>query len=376
MVSGFLSQRASSQGVELVTAARRDDLNPAVRARIGARFQPRRRRPLFAWVAGLCLVASLEPSLAMAQKVDDATRGAARELAQQGVAAFQGGDYQAAVTALERAYAVLKVPSIGLWSARAYERAGKLVEASERYLEVTRLRATSGDAEIQERARIEAAAAVEALTPRIPKVTFEVSGDGAQEAALTIDGTSVPPALFGVPRPVNPGAHRVVAKLGGRTKEMILTLREGEAQKAVIDLGPATADSPGSAPPVAVGQAPPKADAPSAPRPGSGHRTAGFVTLGVGGAALVAGGITAILVGSSKSNLEPSCRDDVCDPAKQSEIERYNTLRQVSGVGLIAGAVLAGTGLTLLLTAPSARQKARVTEIYLAGSAVAVRGRF
>ena len=61
--------------------------------------------------------------------------------------------YDAASEKLERAYSVLRVPSIALWSARALEKGGKLVEASERYLEATRLDATVGDAATREKIR-------------------------------------------------------------------------------------------------------------------------------------------------------------------------------------------------------------------------------
>src|SRR6187402_1280765 len=71
--------------------------------------------------------------------VDSATRGAARQLGYEGIQDYQREDYRAATDKLERAYKMLKAPSLALWSARALEKSGKFVEAAERYLEATRL---------------------------------------------------------------------------------------------------------------------------------------------------------------------------------------------------------------------------------------------
>jgi hypothetical protein len=55
------------------------------------------------------------------------------------VNAYLDEDYQLAESRLESAYAVLRVPSLALWSARALEKNGKLIEAARRYLEATKL---------------------------------------------------------------------------------------------------------------------------------------------------------------------------------------------------------------------------------------------
>src|SRR5688572_30759640 len=93
-----------------------------------------------------------------AQPVDDATRAAARDLGMAGVEAYQAGSYPAASEKLDKAYRTLRAPSLGLWSARALAKLGKLIEASERYLEVTRLDVASGDVAVQKQAQIDAAA--------------------------------------------------------------------------------------------------------------------------------------------------------------------------------------------------------------------------
>src|SRR5689334_3893827 len=104
-----------------------------------------------------------EPALAQS----DSARAGARDLGPGGVEAYQGGNYTLATDKLGRAFEILRVPSLGLWSARALAKSGKLVEASERYLVVTRLDA-SGDIAVQNQAKAEAATEREALLPKIP----------------------------------------------------------------------------------------------------------------------------------------------------------------------------------------------------------------
>lgn len=177
---------------------------------------------------------------------DDATRATARRMATSGVEAFQRDDYATAVDKLERAYQVLPVPSIGLWLARALAKQGRLVEASERYLEVTRLPTSSGDASVQAAAKNEATAELEALTPRIPSVVIRVEGAKAAEVQLRIDGEAVSAAAIGEPQPVNPGKHRVEAQYQGQSSSGEVAVAPSETKSLTLRFkpsnGPITSD--------------------------------------------------------------------------------------------------------------------------------------
>ncbi|HMI93208.1 MAG TPA: tetratricopeptide repeat protein, partial [Polyangiales bacterium] len=76
---------------------------------------------------------------ARAESVDEATRSAASTLGYAGIESFEAGDFAAASARLEKAYALLKVPSLGLWSARALVALGSFVRAWQRYAEVAHL---------------------------------------------------------------------------------------------------------------------------------------------------------------------------------------------------------------------------------------------
>jgi hypothetical protein len=124
---------------------------------------PREREPTFAYTA-LRLPASLRSALLLtmycrsravlvlglaalalthtavaADDEDAATRSSARKVAMVGVAALQQGNADVAAEKLEKAFQILRVPSVGLWLARALRKRGQLVEASEHYLEASRL---------------------------------------------------------------------------------------------------------------------------------------------------------------------------------------------------------------------------------------------
>ena len=78
---------------------------------------------------GVLLVVSciglLSTRPAWGQGSDEAARAAARLLGTSGVEAFQNGQYAAATESLEKAYQVLRAPSLGLWSARALAKDGQ-----------------------------------------------------------------------------------------------------------------------------------------------------------------------------------------------------------------------------------------------------------
>jgi hypothetical protein len=121
-------------------------------------------------------------SVASAQEIDDASRTAARAMGNSGVEAYQAGNYQEAVDRLEKAYGIARVPSLGLWSARALRKLGLLVEAANRYLETVGLQIPEGDYVIQKQAQTDATRELKELRPRIPVLKIEVKGAKAAEA--------------------------------------------------------------------------------------------------------------------------------------------------------------------------------------------------
>jgi hypothetical protein len=289
----------------------------------------------------------------------DANRAAARELGKEALAAYKAADYRTAHDKFRRAHQLVRLTTTGLFTARSLEKLGRLVEASELYLEVTRM-TVADDAPAQHRSAIdEARTGRDALLPRIPKLTISVerSADGtfaAEEVSVTLDGEPLPAALLGVKRPTDPGKHTVVATISDTEKHAAVTLAEGQDERVVLKL-----DS---------GQ---KSDArtqqsqsqPPTPEPGADSGThamtiLGWVAVGVGGAGLIVGAVGTGLAASKKGELDDGCVDNKCLPPLHDDVDSYQTLRIMSSVGFIAGGVLAVTGIVLIIAAPDGSDQA------------------
>jgi hypothetical protein len=307
--------------------------------------------------AAFCLSIS---GAAGAQEIDDASRTAARAMGNSGVEAYQAGNYQDASDRLEKAYAIARVPSLGLWSARALRKLGKLVEAADRYLETASLQVPEGDYVIQKQAQTDATRELKELRPRIPVLSIEVKGAKAAEVAVSIDGTPLAATLVTEPRLVNPGEHRVEGTHGAERAEAKVTVAEAESTTAVLDFSGLKS-----------------AEAAVSTEDGGGggaFRTLAFVALGVGGAGIITGSITGVLAIDKKSTIDksPSCDGNRC--SDRDLVDSYGTLRTVSSIGLIAGTVIAGVGVTLLFAGGSEKEPSAAA--FVGPGSVGVRGRF
>ena len=335
----------------------------------------------------LCAVTVALPALltqpAHAQDIDDATRAAARKLGSAGLNAFQEHDYATASDKLGKAFHVLQAPSLGLWSARALEKLGKLVEAQERYVKVTRLEIDGGDAEVQKQARTEAATDLAALSPRIPSIVVQVEGTSPSEVSVTVDGTALLPDLVGEAWPVDPGPHHVVGTHGTERKEADVTVAEGEHPSTVLHfgVGPTVAAAGPAAQSVEPTQPTSGAPEPASPptrdsKPASPQRTIAWVTLGVGAAGFAVGAVTGVLTLVDRGGLHQGsdCYGTSCNSQAADKVNSYNTMRTLSSIGFLAGTAVAATGVVLLLTAPRAQTVSAA--LVIAPSSAAIRGTF
>ncbi|HKP63247.1 MAG TPA: hypothetical protein VJV78_41200 [Polyangiales bacterium] len=175
------------------------------------------------WLVVSCLAAQVQ-----AQPVDESQLLAARQLGQEGVELFQAGDTSGALDRLQRAYSVYQAPTLGLWYGRALERSGRLVEASQRYHEVTQAVLKADATPAFRQAQVDARAALDAITPRLSKLTVQVTGVEPARVRVTLDGGEIPSALVGVAIPVNPGKHVVQVSYGSKMQLRTVEVREGE----------------------------------------------------------------------------------------------------------------------------------------------------
>jgi hypothetical protein len=333
-----------------------------------------------------------------ARAIDDSAKGAARALSNEAKRDFDAGRFEEAGRKFQRAYEVAKVPTLALWAARSLVKHGQLVAASELYRQATRL--TPNDLWVgntQQQAQADAAKELAALQPRIPVLRVRVEGAAANDVALTIDGTMIASALFGIDLPADPGWRRVVGKWGDESSEQTVYLREGDHKDAVVKFSgrpPAQAEAASAArPPLAVaptaqpvsptgaeGQSAGTLQMVTAPPPepaasGEAQQALGWVAVSVGAAALIMGGVTGIVV-LSDSSLRKDCPNGNCGASvSKSRVDSYNLMRTLSTVGLIAGGVSAAVGVTLLVWTPKRESQPRAA-LWLGPGSLALKGTF
>jgi hypothetical protein len=319
----------------------------------------------------------------------------ARELAKQGLQAYDAGRYEEAADKLAKAYQVVHVPTLAVNQARALVKLGKWVAASELYLEATRIPRDKTWQSTQTDAQKDAEREREELLPRIPRLTVVVKGTAPTEVEVAIDGTSLPVALIGTEQLQDPGVHKVQGTRGPEVVTEAISVREGDRANVTLQfklVSAAVVQSGSNAPPPPVPVARPlqptqpmaataaPAAPPTAPATDSSssnnQKLIGWIGIGAGGAGIVVGGITGLMAISKHSSLQDSgdCSGSSCTPAKKSDIDSLNGLRTVSTIGFVAGGVLAAAGVTLLLTAP--KQEGPSVGLWLTPTGASLTGGF
>lgn len=304
-----------------------------------------------AFLVGVMLVTT--PVLAQSP----AQREAARKFGREGIEAYRAEDYARALDRLTRAHELVGASTTGLWRARSLHKLGRWVEASDQFLEVTRM-VLGPDAKDSHREAVEEARAErEALLKNMPQVTLV--GPLPADATATIDGRPLSSALVGVAGPMNPGAHVVVVKRGGAERTTRFTLEEAARIEVELEVPPApAAPSPVPNPPTPSGGTTvvptptPKTSTGDDVQDDSTQVALGWIGVGLGGAALVAGTVTGVLALGQQSDLSDNCPENECEAPFHEDVDAFNTMRGVSIGTLVAGGVLAVAGVTLLLTAP------------------------
>jgi hypothetical protein len=275
-------------------------------------------------------------------------RAAARALGYAGVEAYQAGDYRSANDKLTRAFALLRAPSLGLWSARTLVKLGDLAAAAARYRDVVAVPIDTGNAEIQNRARLDANRELNAILPRLAHLSVSIEGAQPTSVEMWLDDVLMPADAYAREIELNPGSHRLRALHVKQRIDVQFDAAEGEARRIPLRFGA----EPGQAIP------PPRPQGTPRPLKKSGHsstqRTLGFVAMGAGGAGLVFGTVTGAILLAKKGDLDdnPNCDDRGCLPSERDRVSSYNSLRTPSTIGFIAGAALEVIGVALVVLPP------------------------
>jgi hypothetical protein len=279
---------------------------------------------------------------------------------------FEAGEFAAASDKLNRAFETIHAPSLGLWSARALARCGRLVQASERYVEVMRLDPRNGDEAVQRQAKLDAEREHAELQPRIGRLTLAVFDSVPDEPLeVLLDGVVLPAPLLRAQVPVDPGAHQIEVRQGARSAQQALRVAEGARINVSLQLRLSSEGS--DAAPIAAKPASSAATGNNAPglvrlRPASAERKAPvalWLSLAGAGAGIAVGTVTGVMALQTREPLAPNCPGNVCDPKYSSDVHRLNTLRTVSTVSFTAGGVGLVTAAVLWLTGSSSEPRAK-----------------
>jgi len=293
----------------------------------------------------------------------------AKSTFQEGLTLLDAKKHEAACIKFRESLAA--EPSVGamLNVAMCSTREKKLAQAQDEYRALLVLNEATGDAERRKNVDARAREAMRSLGPRVP--TLELSISPAPEAlAIELDGKPFERTRLGTPQPVDPGEHFIKITAQGFTPlEKRVTLRESERQVHQLSLTPI----------IQTGGLAEKDRAERA--------LAGWLTGGVGLAALALGGSLIGVASMHASEIESLCGDGaeppVCRPVSNAsaatDLSSEGRALEIGGwVSIGVGAALTATGVVLIVTSlePSSEPSATIAPFGPGGPGVTVSGSF
>jgi tetratricopeptide (TPR) repeat protein len=323
--------------------------------------------------------------------------GPEQQAAREGLAAYEAGHYEEANAKIGRAMDLADVPTLALYAARANAKLNRWVKACELYQLAARLSPTSAADVKQLHAQYEAERELAELVARIPHLTILVDGNPAEVTELLLDGKSVPQGLVGVGQLVDPGAHELRGLRRGRSVSARFDIREREHKAITIpfplDALPAATSTNADG---GIAAMPPDSQNEYAARLGlddvagaslrasAGQsrsnddaqdtmQTAGWVAVAVGGGGILLGTVTGLLAVRKRNDISDQCSNSHCPALARDDVDTYNSLRNWSSAGFIAGSIAAATGGALLLLGSKSSESPQLT---LGASSIRVRGSF
>ena len=313
----------------------------------------------------------------------EADRATARNLAAEGNAALNIGDYKTAEDRFRRADALVHAPTLVVDHSKALIGLHRYVEAQERLELVIREGVADNAPGVWKRALRDAKQLVEDVKPKIAWVTISVSGSSNPD--VSVDGVQVPNAALGVRRATDPGPHQIKAEAPGfLKKEISMPVSEGSEQAVTLELEPDPAAQ--AAKPTPRIQKPAPSSPSNATKDTKGgslfnSTNVGYITLGIGGAGLIVGAVSGVLFLNKYSELKDKCPDKNNCPGMQPTIDRYNTYGSISAIGLGVGVVSSAVGVILLLSnksesAPAKQASSAFIKPYFSLDRLGVEGSF
>jgi hypothetical protein len=326
-------------------------------------------------VRALCVSLAVLFAAAPAWAQSDEQRAAARELATDGVRAFDDGRFDDAVDRFTRAEEIIHAPPHLLFLARAQAKLGRLVRAHETYVKIARESLPDGAPKAFYEAQTAAEEEEKLLAPRLAHLTIAVTGS-AQAPVVTMDGVVVPSALVGVAHPVDPGKHVFeVHSAAAKSAPIERAIAEGETATVALALDDV---EPVTTPTVASEHLPH-----DAPPSRGGPPVAAWAALGVGAVGLIVGTVFVVDNHANRNDATALCPGGVCPTAKRADVQalddkadRAATIAWI-GYGVGVAGVGVGAALWILSRSNGERAPARASaSIYAGPSSIGLQGSF
>jgi hypothetical protein len=314
---------------------------------------------LAAAVVGLAIARAVEPAAEAAP--NEAARKEAIKLGGEALDLFAAGDFEAALAKFVKADELLPAPTLKLHVARCLDQLDRMKEAADAYREVIALELPGSAPKVHHEARKQAVTELATVLEQTPTVRVVVEGPGAAQATILLEGVELPAEVRGDKQSLDPGHYRFEAKIGLRRASREIDLERGQHQRVVLRM-------------------PPRDDAPPPPPVQDDDgllRVAGWVAIGVGGAALSWGSIAGVVVLSDEQDLLDRCLERRCPPEAHDDARAFDRLRAASTAGFVIGGIGVAAGTTfLLLTLGGDEREAAAIYPLLGPGAVGVGGAF
>lgn len=207
---------------------------------------------------------------------------------------------------------------------------------------------------------------IDALLPRLSKLTVVVTDGSVAGLEVRRDGTLLPQAAWGTAMPLDPGEHRVEAAAPGRRPFAVTVTIGKDADARTVTVPSLEAVAP---PPPSVASAPPPPPATtSAPPPPATSVVAqpartptwAWVAGGVGAAALVGGTAFALASRSNARAAKDACPDPDHCPDRAAVDDSKTAVRQGNVATVLTGVGLVGVGVFAWAWATTPRTTAEV----------------
>ncbi len=289
-------------------------------------------------------------------------RAAAEALFEEGLRLIEAKKFDDACPKLEASQKL--DPGVGtlLYLADCYSNQGRTASAWSTFLEAAYAAKAAGDTDRQQ----VATELADELKGKLAYLKIQVAQPVPQDFTIERDGRPVAAAVWGVPTPVDPGSHEIVARAPGHHEWAHAQVVQAEPGTVTVEVpmlelkAPETTAAP---PPPMIAPPTPGPVAPAEPAvedtgtsAGSSQATWGWVVGGVGVAALGAGGIFALSARSSDREADSHCRPEnpsLCDAQGVELGEDANSAATMATLLGGGGLALVTTGVVILLTAPS-----------------------